>query len=72
MNGETMAEESREVIVEREPRSHVGTIVAVVVGVIILLALLMYGLPAIMGAGGDSTTNVDVQAPVPATGTTGE
>ncbi|MBC7512198.1 hypothetical protein H7142_00880 [Candidatus Saccharibacteria bacterium] len=67
-----MAEEPREVIVEREPRSHVGTIVAVVVGVIILLALLMYGLPALMGAGSDSTTNVDVQAPVPTTGTTGE
>ncbi len=69
-----MAEERREVIVERdrEPRSHVGTIIAIVVGVIILLALLMYGLPALMGAGGGSTTNVDVQAPAPSTGTTTE
>ncbi|MES2876566.1 MAG: hypothetical protein V4678_03795 [Patescibacteria group bacterium] len=68
-----MAEEAREVIVERdrEPRSHIGTIVAVVLGVLILLALLMYGLPALTG-GNNSTTDVNVQAPTPTTGTTGE
>lgn len=66
-----MAEEPREVIVERdrEPRSHVGTIVAVVVGVILVILLLMYGLPAIMGGAG-STTDVNVTAPTPTTGTT--
>ncbi|MGB3945829.1 MAG: hypothetical protein WBK76_03270 [Candidatus Saccharimonadales bacterium] len=66
-----MAEEPREVIVERErePRSsNVGTIVAVVVGVLILLALLIWGLPALTG-GNNSTTDVDVEAPVPTTGT---
>lgn len=66
-----MAEEPREVIVERdrEPRSHVGTIVAVVIGVILVILLLMYGLPALMG-GADSTTDVNVTAPTPTTGTT--
>ena len=65
-------EEPREVIVERErePRSHVGTIIAVVVGVIILLALLMYGLPYLTGSN-NSSTNVDVEAPVPTNGSTG-
>ncbi len=64
-----MSEEPREVIVERErePRSHVGTIVAVVVGVILLLLVLMYGLPALMGSN-NSTTNVNV--PTPTTDTT--
>lgn len=64
-----MAEERKEVIVERdrEPRSSVGTIVAVVVGVLILILLLMYGLPALMGSG-DSTTDVNVTAPTPSTG----
>ena len=68
-----MAEQPREVIVERErePRSSVGTIVAVILGILILLALLMYGLPYLMGSN-NSTTNVDVQAPTPTTGTTGE
>jgi hypothetical protein len=66
-----MAEEPKQVIVERdrEPRSSVGTIVAVVVGVIVVILLLMYGLPAIMG-GGDSTTDVNVTAPTPSTGVT--
>lgn len=65
-------EEPREVIVEREPRrSSVGTIVAVIVGVLILLALLMYGLPALTG-GNNSSTDVEVQAPAPSTGTTTE
>lgn len=66
-----MADQPREVIVERErePRSHTGTIIAVVVGALILLALLMYGLPALMGAGESSTTDVDVQAPAPTSGT---
>ncbi|MDQ5932645.1 MAG: hypothetical protein QG649_730 [Patescibacteria group bacterium] len=66
-----MAEEPREVIVERErePRSsNVGTIVAVVIGVLILLALLIWGLPNLTG-GNNSTTDVDVEAPVPTTGT---
>lgn len=66
-----MAEEPREVIVERErePRSsNVGTIVAVVLGVLILLALLVYGLPYLTG-GNNSTTDVDVEAPVPTSGT---
>lgn len=66
-----MAEEPKQVIVERdrEPRSSVGTIVAVVVGVIVVILLLMYGLPAIMG-GSDSTTDVNVTAPTPSTGVT--
>lgn len=67
-------EQPREVIVEREReprRSSVGTIVAVILGVLILLALLMYGLPYLTGSN-NSTTNVDVQAPTPTTGTTGE
>jgi hypothetical protein len=59
-----MAEEPKQVIVERErePRSSVGTIVAVVVGVIIVILLLMYGLPYLTG-GNNSTTNVNVPAP---------
>ena len=65
-----MAEEPKQVIVERdrEPRSSVGTIVAVVVGVIIVILLLMYGLPYLTGSN-NSTTDVDVQAPTPTTGT---
>lgn len=62
-----MAEERREVVVEREPRSNVGTIVAVVVGVILVILLLMYGLPYLTG-NGSSTTNVDVDTPAPTTG----
>ena len=63
-------EEPREVIVERErePRSNVGTIVAVVVGVLILLALLIYGLPYLTGSN-NSTTDVNVETPVPTNGT---
>lgn len=67
-------EEHREVVIERErePRSSsIGTIVAVILGILILLALLMYGLPYIM-SGNNSTTNVDVQAPTSTTGITGE
>ena len=65
-----MAEEPKQVIVERdrEPRSSVGTIVAVVVGVVIVILLLMYGLPYLTGSN-NSTTDVDVQAPTPTTGT---
>lgn len=65
-----MAEERKEVIVERdrEPRSSVGTIVAVVVAILVVILLLMYGLPYLTG-GNNSTTNVDVEAPVPSTGT---
>lgn len=64
-----MAEE-KQVVVERdrEPRSSVGTIVAVIVGVILVILLLMYGIPYLTGAN-NSTTNVDVQAPTPTTGT---
>lgn len=67
-----MAEERKEVIVERdrEPRSSVGTIVAVVVGIILVILLLMYGLPYLTGSN-NSTTNVDVQAPTPSAGSTG-
>lgn len=67
-----MAEERREVVVEREraPRSSVGTIVAIVVGIVIVILVLMYGLPYLTG-GNNSTTNVDVQAPTPTTGTGG-
>lgn len=67
-------EEPREVIVEREReprRSSVGTIVAVIVGVIILILLLMYGLPALTGSGGGSTTDTNVDVNTPPTGTTG-
>lgn len=66
-----MAEEPKQVIVERdrESRSSVGTIVAVIVGVIILILLLMYGIPALMG-GGDTTNDVNVTAPTPSTGVT--
>lgn len=63
-----MAEERKEVVVEREPRSGVGTIVAVVVGIVVVILLLMYGLPYLT-SGNNSTTNVDVQAPTPTTGT---
>lgn len=67
-----MAEERKEVIVERdrEPRSNVGTIVAVIVGAVLVILLLMYGLPFLSGSN-NSTTNVDVQAPSPSTGSTG-
>ena len=67
-----MAEERKEVIVERdrEPRSSVGTIVAVVVGIILVILLLMYGLPYLTGSN-NSTTNVDVQAPTPSDGSPG-
>ena len=61
-----MAEERKEVIVEREPRSNVGTVIAVVVGIILVILLIMYGLPYLVG-GNNSTTNIDVQAPVPTT-----
>jgi uncharacterized integral membrane protein len=55
-------EEPKQVVVERERRSSTGTIVAIVVGVIILIAFLMYGLPYITGSN-NSTTNVNVPAP---------
>lgn len=61
-----MAEEPREVIVERErePRkSPVGTIIAIIVGIVLVILVLMYALPALTGAGG--TTDVDVTAPAP-------
>lgn len=66
-----MAEERKEVIVERdrEPRSNVGTMVAVIMGVVLVILLLMYGLPFLSGSN-NSTTNVDVQAPSPSTGST--
>lgn len=65
-----MAEERREVVVERErePRSSVGTIVAVVVAVVVVILLLMYGLPFITGSN-NSTTNVNVPAPTVDSGT---
>jgi len=67
-----VAEEPKQVIVEREReprRSSVGTVIAVIVGVLIVILLLMYGLPTLMGGGG-STTDVNVTAPTPSTGTT--
>lgn len=67
-------EEPREVIVEREReprRSSVGTIVAVIVGILVVILLLMYGLPYLTG-GNNSTTDVNVQAPTPSTGTSTE
>lgn len=62
-------EPKREVVVERERRSSVGTVVAVVVGVLILIAVAVYGLPYLTG-GNNSTTNVNVPAPSTG-GTTG-
>ena len=67
-------EEPREVIVEREReprRSSVGTIVAVIVGILVVILLLMYGLPYLTG-GNNSTTDVNVQTPTPSTGTSTE
>lgn len=50
-------EEPKQVVVERERRSHTGLIVGVVV-VIVLIAVAVYGVPALFGGG--STTNVNV------------
>ena len=58
-----MAEqEPKQVIVEREHRSHTGTIIAVVVGIIVLVVIAIYGLPYLTGSN-NSTTNVNLPAP---------
>lgn len=57
-----MAEETKQVVVERESHSHVGTIVAIVLAVVIVILLAVYGLPYINGSN-NSTTNVNIPAP---------
>jgi cell division septation protein DedD len=61
------SEEPKQVVVEREKSSSAGTIIAVVVGIIILIALAVYGLPYLTG-GGNASTDVNIQAPAPTTG----
>lgn len=64
-----MADVEKQVVVERDRGSRTGWIVGLVV-LVVLVILAIYGLPYITGAGGGSTTNVDVN-PVP-TGTTSQ
>ena len=60
-----VTEPKREVVVERDRSSHVGTVVAVIVGLIIVVLLFMYGLPYLNGSS-SSSTDVNIQAPTPA------
>lgn len=69
-----MADEEprKEVIVERDSNSsNMGTIVAVVIGVLLVVLLLVYGVPYLTGSN-NSSTDVNVEAPAPSTGTTGQ
>lgn len=68
-----MADEEprKEVIVERESNSsNMGTVVAVVIGIILVVLILIYGIPYVTG-GNETSTDVNVETPTtaPNTGT---
>lgn len=65
-----MAEVEKQVVVEREPGSNVGTIIAVIIGIILLILVLTYGIPYLSGTN-STGTDVNVENSAPAGSSTG-
>jgi hypothetical protein len=56
--------EPKQVVVEREERSNTGLIVGII-AVVLLIFVLLFGLPYLMGGGGGTGTDVQVTPTAP-------